>query len=84
MSAGIPVIASNFPLWRDIIESNRCGLCVNPMRPEEIAGAIDFLVNNPAQAEQMGASGQLAVRDCYNWSIEEKKLLGLYDSLVKQ
>jgi len=83
MSAGVPVIASNFPLWREIIEGNECGLCVDPMSPGEIAEAIDFLVNNPVQAKQMGERGQRAVRERYNWSIEEKKLVDLYASLAK-
>jgi len=81
MSAGIPVIASNFPLWREIIEGNDCGLCVDPLNSAEIAAAIDFLVNNPKRAEQMGKNGQRAVNERYNWAIEEKKLLELYRSL---
>ena len=83
MSAGLPVIASNFPLWREIIEGNECGLCVDPMSPSEIAEAIDFLVNNPDQAKQMGERGQRTVRERYNWSFEEKKLIELYATLAK-
>lgn len=84
MSAGLPVIASDFPLWREIIEGNECGLCVDPMNPGEIAEAIDFLVNNPDQAKQMGERGQRAVRERYNWAIEEKKLIDLYAALAKE
>src|SRR5690606_27542083 len=46
MSAGLPVIASNFPLWREIVESNDCGICVDPLDSEQIAAAIDFLAEN--------------------------------------
>lgn len=81
MSAGVPVIASNFPLWREIIEGNQCGLCVDPLDPTVIANAIDYLVGHPQEAERMGENGQRAVRDKYNWEVEEAKLLQLYMSL---
>jgi len=82
MSASIPVIASNFSLWRSVIEKNNCGICVDPMAPHEIAKAIDFLVLNPEEAKFMGKNGQTAVKRIYNWCIEEKKLLGLYENLI--
>lgn len=82
MAAGVPVIASNFSLWRDIIEGNDCGLCVDPLDSRAIAEAIDFLVNNPGRAEQMGRNGQRAVCERYNWGVEERKLLDLYSSLI--
>lgn len=81
MASGIPVIASNFPLWREIVEGNRCGLCVDPLNPKEIAKAIDRLVENPEEAEQMGRRGRRAVLDRYNWGREERDLLDLYARL---
>lgn len=83
MSAGIPVVGSNFPLWREIIEGTKSGLCVDPMNPGEIARAIDHLMQNPAEARQMGENGRRAVLDRYNWAVEEKKLFQLYEDLVK-
>ncbi len=82
MSAGLPVIASNFPLWCEIIESNNCGLCVDPLDPKDIAAAIDRLVMNPDLARRMGENGRQAVLNKYNWSIEEKKLSSFYDALL--
>ena len=81
MSAGIPVIASNFTLWRKVIEVNNCGICVDPTNPEAIGGAIQFLSDNPDQAEQMGRNGLEAVKQKYNWFIEEKKLFKLYRNI---
>jgi glycosyltransferase involved in cell wall biosynthesis len=81
MSAGLPVIASNFPLWRNIVEGNDCGLCVNPLDVHEVARAINYLVNHPEDAERMGRNGQRAVQQKYNWSIEELKLLRFYKNL---
>ena len=81
MAAGIPVISSNFPLWREIIEGNQCGLCVDPLNPKAIGKAIQYFINNPDQAERMGKNGRKAVEEKYNWAIEEKKLLDLYKGL---
>ena len=82
MSAGVPVIASNFPLWREIIEGNDCGLCVDPLDPTAIARAIDFLVTHPVEARRKGENGHRAVLKTYNWSIEEVKLLSFYDQVL--
>lgn len=83
MSAGVPVIASNFPLWREIIEGHDCGLCVDPLDSTAIARAIDLLVSNPERAEQMGRNGQKAVREHFNWAVEERKLLDFYAQLER-
>jgi len=84
MSAGLPVIASHFPLWREIIEGNECGLCVDPLDPAAIAAAMDRLVENPDLARRMGENGRRAVHERYNWGVEEKKLLALYGKLLAE
>ncbi|PJG60164.1 glycosyl transferase [Aeromonas cavernicola] len=83
MAVGLPVIASDFPFWKEIIEDNQCGLCVDPLDPQAIANAIDYLVTHPHEAEMMGRNGQQAVQQKYNWTIEECKLLDFYQSLNK-
>jgi glycosyltransferase involved in cell wall biosynthesis len=83
MSAGIPVIASNFPLWRDILNGANCGVAVDPARPGEIAQAIEYILTHPAEAEVMGQRGRQLVMKDLNWEREEEKLLALYADLVK-
>ena len=83
MSAGIPVIASNFPLWKEIVEGNQCGLTVNPLSPEKIVRAIEHLITHPEKARRMGKNGQRAVLAKYNWKQENAKLLGLYKKLME-
>jgi glycosyltransferase involved in cell wall biosynthesis len=82
MSAGIPVIASDFDLWRQIVRDSGCGLCVDPMDPCAIAAAIDYLVGHPDEARKMGENGRQAVFSRYNWAQEEAKLIGFYDQLL--
>lgn len=83
MSAGIPVIASNFPLWREIVEGAECGICIDPLNPEKIANAIMWIIEHPMEAKRMGENGRKAVEKIYNWGLEEKKLLSLYKKLPK-
>jgi len=80
MSAGVPVVASAFPLMREIVEDSGCGLLVDPLDTKEIARAIESLLTNSRAAEEMGARGRAAVEARYNWSTEERRLLALYDS----
>lgn len=81
MSAGIPVIASDFPLWRSLIEDAGSGLLVDPDNPEAIAEAISWILNNPAEAAEMGARGFEAVQERLNWDAESSELIALYARL---
>ena len=83
MASGLPVIGSNFPLWKAIIEDNRCGICVNPESPNEIADAIRYIQANPEEAKEMGERGRKQVLAVYNWSVEEEKLLEVYRKLLQ-
>jgi glycosyltransferase involved in cell wall biosynthesis len=83
MAAGLPCVASAFPLLGGIVEEARCGILVDPRRPAAIAAAIDFLLGHPAQAEDMGRRGREAAAQRYNWLTEERTLLQLYASLER-
>ncbi|MBD3807848.1 MAG: glycosyltransferase family 4 protein [Epsilonproteobacteria bacterium] len=83
MAAGLPVVATNIPLWKSIIDDAKCGICVNPFNPKEIAEAIDYIVSHPEIAKEMSKNGKKAVLEKYNWDIEEVKLFGVYKGLCK-
>jgi len=84
LAAGLPVIASNFPILREIVEGNRCGFCVNPLEPREIAAALEYLMDHSEDREEMGINGMRAVARRYNWSAEERKLLDLYEVILNR
>lgn len=83
MASGLPVIASNFPLWKVIVEENKCGICVNPLKPEEISKVIEYLIEHPENRKEMGKNGNRAVLEKYNWEKESLKLLQIYERMMK-
>lgn len=82
MSAGLPVICSDFPLWKSIVEDNNCGICINPKSVNEITAALEFLLNNQAKAVEMGHNGRAAVEKFFNWNAEESRLIDIYKKLL--
>lgn len=82
MSAGVPVIASDFPLWKEIIDSSGCGIYVNPENPEEIKNAILYLSQHPNEARKMGQSGYKAIATKYNWSSQFLRLSHTYNKML--
>ena len=82
MSAGLPVIASDFPLWRRIVEPLGCGRLVDPANPAAIAEAICWLLDHRSEAQEMGRRGQQAVRQRFNWDTEAQTLLRFYARLL--
>lgn len=83
MSAGICVIASDFPLWKEIVEKNKCGICVDPLNINEISRAIQWVIDNPKKAKKMGENGRKAILNKYNWENEGRKLIKFYNDIKK-
>lgn len=81
MSAELPVIASDFPLWRDFVISNGAGLVADPQDPSAIAEAMYRIMADSQMSETMGRQGRLAVETRYNWEYEAKQLLKVYQGL---
>lgn len=84
MAMGIPVIVSNFKLYRDVVEKFHCGICVDPADNNAVTDALRFLLENPKEAKKMGQNGKDAVQDNYNWDIELDKLCNFYHRLLSK
>lgn len=82
MAAGIPVVCSDFPLLRRIVEAAGCGVLADPCNPAVIAAAILPLLADPALAALQGRKGRQAVESTYSWETEAEALLSLYGRLV--
>jgi len=80
--AKLPVIASNFPGMRNLVERNGLGLLVDPESPEQIAEAIDRLASDRELFQRMAQRAGEFARTTYNWQMESVKLINLYDGLL--
>lgn len=78
MAAGIPVIASDFALWKQIVEPTPCGITVQPDSALALANAINLLYEDRALAHAMGRSGVHAIATQYSWEQEGIKLINAY------
>ena len=82
MSAGLPMIASDLPIQKSIVEDVGCGLIADARSPEEIYKKMCWLFDHPDSAEKMGKAGQKAVKEKYNWEQEVQKLIAFYKTIL--
>lgn len=84
MMAGLPVVCTDFVLWQEFVDRWHCGICVDPEDPAAVTSAIQYLLTHPEEAKQMGENGRKAVKEEFNWGVEEKKLLALYEDILNK
>jgi glycosyltransferase involved in cell wall biosynthesis len=84
MAAGLPVILSDFPIWREAIGGGRCGLSVDPREPRAIARAMRRVISDPEWAARLGGRGRERAFRAFNWAAEFDKLQEFYARLVEQ
>ena len=77
--AGIPVVASDFGSMGRIVQEQGVGLTCDPTDPVALAGAVRRL-QDPATYERCRAATP-AMAAVYNWDVEQRKLVALYESL---
>jgi glycosyltransferase involved in cell wall biosynthesis len=82
MAAGLPVITSNFPRWKELVDRVGCGITVDPANISAIANAILHLVLHPHEAAEMGRRAHEVAKSEFNWERESPKLHALYEHLL--
>lgn len=82
MALKLPVITSDFPLYKSVVAKANCGFCIPPTDAAQLAYSMQWIIENPAKAIEMGENGKKAVKSHYNWENEEKILLSFYKKIV--
>ena len=73
LTAGIPVVASDFPEMRRVLANSKSGVLVDPANLNEIADAIKWILGGDRYAKLSQNAKSAAERE-YNWEKEEQKL----------
>ena len=82
MAAGLPVIASDFPVYREVLDDGRCGLLVPPADSKTLSEATAWIFDHPEEAEEMGRQGRRRVEALYSWESESDRLFSLYERVT--
>ncbi len=82
MGVGLPLITSDFPLYKKVIEKYNCGLCIKGNSAIAIADAIEVLIKDQTLRNTMSANGIKTALEHYNWEKESKSLLSLYEKIL--
>jgi len=78
MYAGKPTIASNCIPIKRIIEETNCGLVYVYNQPEDFAEKVSLLEESPELYNTFKENGIKAVKEKYNWNIDQQKLIDIY------
>jgi len=78
--AGLPVIASDFPEMRQIIDEYGVGSTFDPSASGDIARAVTDILEAPEKWKDMKKKTD-ALASAYNWEKESRKLTHIYGSL---
>ena len=81
MAAGLPVVTTDMPGVREVIEPGHEGLLAEPLLSDDLAAKIRILLDDPALARAMGAAGRRRAEERYGLSTVAGRLLSLYASL---
>jgi len=83
MYSGIPVVASDYPELRRIVESANCGVLVNADDPKSIGEGIYKLLAQPELASELGRNGKKAIEGLYGYHIDMESTINFYRNLIK-
>ena len=82
MAAGLPIIASNFPEWKRVVEGVGCGVTADPWSVSDIEESLANLLADPDLRKRMSRNAVQAIKEKYNWEAENQKLLDFYERIL--
>ena len=85
MASGVPVIASNLPGVRTVVDPEMDGLLAQPSDEDDLAAKLTALLSlQPEQRQAMGLAGRRKVEARYAWSKIGDLLDNMYGEIVEE
>lgn len=81
LAAGLAVVATDVPLWRELLDGADCATWVPPGDPEAVVAALRRYDSDPELLRRHAEAGRALVLERFRWDHEEHVLLDLYRSL---
>jgi glycosyltransferase involved in cell wall biosynthesis len=82
MAAALPIVATDIPGNRGLIESGRHGLLVPPRRPDQLAKSILLQLQAKSLAAGMGRAARQRVEEEYSIALMARRHIELFESLT--
>ena len=82
MALGLPVITSDFEIYKNVVEASKCGFCISAFDAEILAKKMTWFIENPSERQKMGIKGRAAIIKKYNWENEAEKLIELCSQVL--
>jgi glycosyltransferase involved in cell wall biosynthesis len=83
-AAGVPVIASNFPLWQTIVTKHACGQLVRQDSPKDVAAALKLYASNPELLTEHSHNARELALTTLNWAPEGERLVAAYREIIRR
>lgn len=83
MGCGCPVISSDLPAVRDVIEHGRTGILVPPHDVDALSGAIRELLTQPAFRTRLATTARQFVCERFDWDKIAEAYIGQINYLIE-
>lgn len=78
MQAALPVVGPAMCAGGTTAREAGCGMFVDTTSPVEVAGAVAYMLTNPAESKKLGLKGRKAFMSTHNWEAEKQKLAEVF------
>lgn len=84
MAAELPIIASDFSDWKQLIETSQTGVVTDPFDIKKVSHQVNKLLNDRSTQKLFSENGRKAYSTKFNWEMEETKLINFYNNLKSE